>query len=72
MRCTRTLRADAFALVASSLGNQETGGVAYETTFCVIPVYTIPAGTLSMVAVIGRYMGASEMMHPCPIGCFIV
>ncbi len=33
------------------------------------PGYTIPAGTLSMVDVIGRYMGASEMMHPCPMGC---
>jgi len=34
--------------------------------------YTIPAGTLSMVDVIGRYMGASKMMHSCPIGCFRV
>jgi hypothetical protein len=51
MRCTRTLRADALALVASSLGNQETGGEAYETTFCIIPVYSLPAGTLSVVDV---------------------
>ena len=72
MRCTRTFHTNALALVASSLGNQKIGGVAYETTFNVTPVYTIPAGMLSMVNVIGRWMGAGEMMHPCPTGCFRV
>jgi hypothetical protein len=72
MRCTRTLHTNVLALVASSLGNQKIGGVAYETTFNVTPVYTIPAGTLSMVDVIGRWMGASEMMHLCLFGCFRV